>query len=697
VTSSPGSGLPAAPGDERWVVVRESVDGWAPSWHDTLFTLGTAGIASRGTREGEVPTGGQPALLAAGVYAGAGEEERLVAGPGWTGLGPVPRTSRDERRLDLRTGLLFRRAVLEDGSRLRSVRFASLVRPGVHAMRVETNAPLEPCDASGAEDAWHEAGGASGGIGRLVAEQRTSDGDVVTLERLAAVTARRRGAARRQDASRRLSRAQRVGFDAMLELDRRAWARRWATTCVDIPGDPEVELGLRFALFQLWMFAGDQPELAVGARGVSGDGYRGHVFWDADVHVLPALLTLSPSAARAMVGYRVARLDAAIAHARAHGHQGARFPWESARTGDDVTPRSGSIGAQIVPILTGAHEEHVTADVAWAVVRAAAWGGRDLRLHHGERRLLRETARYWASRCEPGPSACHLRGVIGPDEYHMNVDDNAYTNVMARWNLLTAAACPDPAVEDGERAAWVAAAASLVDGYSPALGRHEQFAGFFDLDPVLAEDVARPPFAADVLLGPDVARTQLVKQPDVLMLHHLVPELMPPASLSGDLAHYVPRTTHGSTLSPAITAAVLARAGHTQSAVDLLRTALRIDLDDIGGTTAAGIHLGACGAAWQALLQGFLGVEVAEATLRLDPRVPDSWDGAQVRFCCLDARVVVTLRGADVEVSTNRPVRVRLGQGQAVTVTPQSTTLLSGVDGPRVDATGGSRTRRTDG
>lgn len=669
-------GVPATPGQPGWVVDRAG-NGLPDPAGDSLLTLGAGGLASRGVREGRgLRDPARPTLLAAGVYQGRGSEERLLPGPDWTDLEPACPRLDDDRRLDLRTGVLTRRASA-CACDYRSLRFASIEYPGVHAVRVEgacgespgRAAPAGRVQESGpSETEWRSTRG-TGGVGVLIGERRSPGAAPRSTERLAAVTVSRRGDASRASAEQLIERAQRLGFDALLAQERRAWSRRWSLVDVRLPDDLELELGLRFSLFQLWsLVGGATAELAVGARGVSGDGYHGHVFWDADVFVLPALMTLDADAARAMVGYRVARLGAARRRARASGHRGARFPWESGTTGGDVTPLWGAVGGRALPVRTGAYEEHVTADVAWAVVEAARWDGRDTALTTMERRVLCETARYWASRCELEEGRAHIRDVIGPDEYHERVDDNAYTNVMARWNLRAAAERGGRSATPGERAAWRDLSERLVDGYDPVTGVHEQFAGYFRLDPALAAQVAAPPVAADVLLGrARVERTQLVKQPDVLMLHHLVPEELRPGSLAADADFYLPRTTHGSTLSPAITAAVLARAGRTVEAGQLLRLAGRIDLDDLSGTTAAGLHLGACGGAWQGFLRGFLGVRVRGGVLHLDPRLDPRWRTVEVRFLCLGAHVRVVVEGEAIEVTADRELPVRLG-GRAETL-----------------------------
>ena len=139
-------------------------------------------------------------------------------------------------------------------------------------------------------------------------------------------------------------------------------------------------------------------------------------------------------------------------------------------------------------------------------------------------------------------------------------------------------------------------------------------------------EVAPPPVAVDLLLGAErVARSQLIKQSDVLMLHHLVPEEVEPGSLASCLAFYEPRTAHGSSLSPAISASLLARAGEPERALELFRVAARLDLDDLTGTTASGLHLATMGGLWQALAYGFLGLRPASDALGIDPCLPAKW------------------------------------------------------------------------
>ncbi|MGN6609670.1 MAG: glycosyl hydrolase family 65 protein [Jatrophihabitans sp.] len=662
-----------------WTIVEEADDRLRQRVFESLFTVQSGGVATRGTRE-EDREGSRPAVLVNAAWTGEGADEELLACPLWTRLDVQPPPAADRRVLDLRTGVLLR---TETGVRapLRSMRFASVQRPGVVTMRVEAatgrvrpGPPLRPAATAGSgtaaapdtEDDIRTATAVvdhrGGAVQASAVQQLTvADGRQV-VERTAAYQSV--ASATTTAGVERMARASaRVGFDRLLSEQRSAWAARWRITDVAVPDDPDAELAIRFALFQLWSHVADLPELAVGARGLTGQGYRGHVFWDADVHVLPALTTIHPAAARAMLAYRVRRLDEARRCARALGREGARFPWESAWSGADVTPSAVSCAGLETPVRTGIREEHITADVAWAAWHWAQWTGSSLADDPALRRVVIETARYWAGRCRTDASGrAHIDHVMGPDEYHDDVDDNAFTNGMARWNLEAGAALVPQA--DTARQ-WRALAASLVDGHDPVTGRHEQFRGYDRLRDLRAADIGRAPVAADLLLGRDVvARSQLVKQPDVLMLHHLLPDTQPAGSLTADLDHYVPRTTHGSSLSMPVVACLLARAGRPDDALQLLRPALRIDLDDASGATASGLHLATIGGVWQAVVRGFAGVRVRDGMLVVDPSLPQAWPTLRVGFRALGAHVRLLVEGGSVQVRTDRPLTVQIGSAE---------------------------------
>lgn len=670
VAAGQEAAAPESQADAAWVISETGEDPLRQRVSETLLAVGSGGVGTRGAVE-EEPEGSAQLVVAAGIYQNTGSTQHLMALPGWTRLASVGPVRHERRSLDLRTGVLVREQTDPVAVPLRTARFASASMPGVMLLRAEGRSaalhpgpPLSglPAGDPPGDTAAVRVGSVTGGLA-VAAQQHTRDeGERRIVERIAAYLPDPRRRPHPAAAADLLGRATRLGFERLLHDQRAEWGRRWSGVDVRIPDDPPIQLAVRFALFQLWSQTAALEELGVGARGVSGPAYDGHVFWDADVFVLPALASINPGAAEAMVRYRAHRLDAARAIARRLGGAGARFPWESAADGTDVTPSSGSLGGQVVAIRTGQQEEHITADVAWGAAFCSEWCGEPVTPDSAAGRLLVETARYWRWRCDRGADRqAHLRGVIGPDEYHEQVDDNAFTNVMARWNLRRAAHVVDPSGRSREARAWRHTADTLVDGFDHRTRRYEQFAGYDRLEPLTVADVGTPPLAADLLLGSRrVAGSQLIKQPDALMLHYLVPDETEPGSLGPNLDFYGPRTAHGSSLSPAVSAALLARAGRPDDALAMLRLAVSIDLADRTGTTAGGLHMATLAGVWRALLAGFAGVRVVGGQVLLDPVMPSAWGTFEVRFRALGRRLRVRLEANRLRVETDGPVTVRI-------------------------------------
>jgi trehalose/maltose hydrolase-like predicted phosphorylase len=685
--------VPAIDDDRTWVVALPEQP-TAERAAEAIGTLSNGRAAVRGAREEDGPTT-VPLFVVNGVYTN-GTAPHLLPGPAWTSL-DIRAPGADERLLDLRGGLLAR--TTDDEPSLRTVRFVSGSRPEAMALRAEgpvgtlrggglpgatasSGAPDEPV---GLYQLARSLGRSSAGIVVGTRERHAVVDGVRTIERLAAWAADPARTPDEDDVVARLGELEHIGFEQLLAEHRHAWARRWADAEVVIEGSPDDQLAARFAVFHLLGAAPDQGEAAVGARGLTGPAYGGHVFWDADVFVLPPLAAIRPSVARAMLEYRIRRLPMARLSALAAGRAGARFPWESAGDGTDVTPRR-AVGrhGELIPILTGEREEHIVADVAWAASEYTAWTADSTFLSGPGRELVLAAARYWASRIRIGADGRgHIDGVMGPDEYHEVVDDDAFTNVMARWNLRRAAELAEWVGGDiAEVAQWRQTARVLVDGWDPERGLYEQFAGYWDLEPLLMAEVAQPPVAADVLLGPArVGGSQLIKQADVLMLHHLVPGEVVGGSLPANLAFYEPRTAHGSSLSPAVHAALYARARQPDRALELFRLAARVDLDDLTGTTAGGLHLASMGGVWQALAYGFLGLRPAPDVLHVDPCLPRAWNGLGLRLRFHDHPLGIRADHTTVSVGCTRPVRLRIAGGAPVTCTPPGASFsLEGSD-----------------
>ena len=665
--------------DPAWTIEVHGVDPTLERVREAQMTMSDGAIGTSGIPLARHPDA-TPGVVAAGLFTGEGPEEHLLACPIWNDGLDIGAGRTLRRVMDLRTGMLHHEARTEAG-RLRAIAFSSLATPGTAVLRAELPrgcgrgqpllAPDEGMVESGRTDgrAWMRVTGSHGGVIASVAERhRRSRGGTALLDRIASYDI---GHDRPPEPPvSQLEEAELKGFDALAREHRIAWASRWERADIVIEGDPELQRMARFAMFSLMANVGDRGETGVGARGLTGPGYRGHVFWDADVFILPFFAATHPQAARSMLEYRVRRLPPARIAAAALGFAGARFPWESARVGVDVTPRlKRSRDGNVVPIRTGLREDHIVADVAWAAACYVDWTG-DVAFERGPGlELLVETARYWATRIRVDSAGRgHIYSVIGPDEYHEPVDDNAFTNVMARWNLRRAAAAVeslnDVALE-AERDHWVMLADAIVDGYDPASGLYEQFEGFWRLEPlIVARAAPRRPVAADMLFGAERVRgSQVVKQADVLMLQHLVPDEVAAGSLIPNLESYEPRTAHGSSLSPGIHAALLARAGRTGEALDALRIAARIDLDDLTGTTASGLHLAAMGTVWQALVFGFAGIRPDGEILRIDPHLPSAWRALEVPLTFRGAQVRLRLERRSIRVETDRAIRVAVGDG----------------------------------
>ena len=686
--------VPDVDADPAWTIVVDPTSNILEQVHESLFTVAN-GLC--GTRGGFGTSGSElePRAVVNGIYDRTTEGlVRLLPAPDWTALAFTPDARSVHRPLlDLYAGMVIYEG---DGGSIRSARFASLDNPHVVGMRAEAavgvlaeSPALEVTDPSvdqviGSEGdiRWARTSSRLAGSITAAADQVSVNADgIETLQRIAYYSPDGEGTSEIEQAVAGLSAATEKGFERLLARHRAAWADRWHDSAVSIVGDPEIELAARFALFHLHAACGDVGETAVGARGLTGPAYAGHVFWDTDVFVLPAATAIHPAAARAMLEYRIRRLPAARRAARSQGRAGARFPWESAHDGSDVTPRwVRDEQGRIIPVLTGTHGEHISADVAWAALHYAEWTGDRMFIDGPGRDLVTETARYWASRIRiDSGGQGHIDDVIGPDEYHESVDDNAFTNVMARWTLRRAA---ELVRADGiggtadEAALWTSLSEALVDGYDPDSGVYEQFAGFHELEPILIAEIADPPVAADLLLGRDrVSTSQVVKQADVLMLHHLVPDEVAPGSLRANLDFYDPRTAHGSSLSPAIHASLMARAGDADRALELLRIASRLDLDDLTGTTAGGLHIATMGGVWQALAFGFAGLRNRSGSLNIDPHLPRAWDKLELRLRFRSAWMRLGLTEDRIEVAVDAPITVSLGGTPEIPIEPPGATF----------------------
>jgi trehalose/maltose hydrolase-like predicted phosphorylase len=437
-------------------------------------------------------------------------------------------------------------------------------------------------------------------------------------------------------------------YDDLRAAHEAAWAREWEACDVVIEGDDRAQQAVRHSLFQLLIAAprGDD-RVSIPAKTLSGFGYRGHVFWDTDIFVLPFFTFTRPEIARNLLMYRYHTLPGARRKAGRHGYGGAMYAWESADTGDETTPRwVPAHNGELVRIWCGDIEDHITADVAYAVVQYWRVTGDDAFMRDYGAEMVLDTARFWASRVSwnEEQNRYEIRDVIGPDEYHEHVDNNAYTNGMARWNLEAALEvlawlreqAPQEAAELESRLGltdevlrrWNHIIEHLYIPHDPESGLIEQFEGFFDREDVDLSAYEPRNVSMQVLLGIEgIQRYQVLKQPDVLMLLYLLGDRYDPETVRRNWEYYTPRTdlSHGSSLGPPIHALLAARMGDMEEAYRHFMHAALTDLEDLRGNTADGFHAATAGGLWQALVFGFAGLEVRDGGYTLNPRLPAHW------------------------------------------------------------------------
>jgi trehalose/maltose hydrolase-like predicted phosphorylase len=471
-------------------------------------------------------------------------------------------------------------------------------------------------------------------------------GQVVCFQRCVAIV---RGDSKDSDPAKealeKLNRAKALGWSGVVAAHEASWISRWRCSDVVVDGDTGAQLALRFALYHLNSAANPADErVSIGARALTGDDYHGHVFWDTEVFLLPFYILTWPEAARALLMYRFHTLDGARAKAAGMGWRGALYAWESADTGAEMTPEQ-VIGPdhRVIDVLCGKQEQHISADVAYAVWQYWQATGDESFLLGAGAEILFETARFWSSRALPeADGRCHIRGVIGPDEYHEHIDDNAYTNVMARWNIHRALDVVGllrvrwPArwanlasrldLTDGELTAWLHVAETIATGLDPETGLFEQFAGYFALEDIDLANYAGRTVPMDVVLGRErTQKSQVVKQADVVALLGLLPEEFVGDTESVNFRYYEPRCSHGSSLSPAMHGLAAARLGDTDLALRFFRQTAAIDLADTHATTDGGVHIAALGGIWMLAVFGFAGVSFRNDDLAIDPRLPATW------------------------------------------------------------------------
>ncbi|MET0816842.1 MAG: glycosyl hydrolase family 65 protein, partial [Solirubrobacteraceae bacterium] len=452
-------------------------------------------------------------------------------------------------------------------------------------------------------------------------------------------------------AGRALDRAVADGYEA-LEAEHRAHvAAFWERSDVAVEGPAGLQEAVRFTLFQLMQAAARGEGHGVAAKGVTGRGYEGHYFWDTEIYVVPFLAHTSPDWARQVLAFRCGMLAAARRRAAEVGHGGALYPWRTI-TGEEASAWYAA----------GTAQYHINADIAYAMHQYNRVSGDLAFMLDQGAEVVVETARFWMelgffSERRGGQFCIH--GVTGPDEYTAVVDDNAYTNLMAKENLEIAVRVVEWLAADAPAYAALVAATGLraeeVEGWRCAaemmyVPRHEELGIVLQDERFLERkrwDFENTPADRYPLLlhyhPLEIYRHQVIKQTDGVLAAYLVGESMSTEEMRRTFDYYDPLTTGDSTLSACVQSVVASAVGYDDKALDYFLGALTVDLLDTHGNTADGIHIASCGGTWLALVAGFGGLRDTDGLLRLSPRLPGDWDRLRFRIAVRGQRVEVDM------------------------------------------------------
>jgi alpha,alpha-trehalose phosphorylase len=447
---------------------------------------------------------------------------------------------------------------------------------------------------------------------------------------------------------------------------------------------------VRWNLFQLAQATWRAEGSGIPAKGLTASSYGGHYFWDTEVYLLPFLAYTRPRIARNLLRFRHSMLPRARERARELGQRGAIFPWRT------INGQEASAFFQ-----AGTAQYHINADIAYAIRRYVQVRGDPGFLAEVGAEMLVETARLWEDLgfyAEDGDF--HIHGVTGPDEYTTVVDDNAYTNVMARLNLsfaaeavrwleserpeIHAALAAEIDLRPEEVTNWKRAAAAMHVPFDERRGIHPQDARFLDREPWDLD--ATPPEHFPLLLHYhplDLYRHQVIKQADVVLAMFLVGEEFSADQKRANFAYYDRLTTGDSSLSAAVQSIVAAEVGEEAAALRYFRRALLMDLADVAGNASDGVHIAAAAGVWQALVFGFGGVRDIEGELDISPRLPQPWQLLEFSLRVRDRQLRIRLtHGSERYLLESGASLALVVRGERVVLEPGRAFALEGPPAP---------------
>ena len=463
------------------------------------------------------------------------------------------------------------------------------------------------------------------------------------------------------EARRVCQQARREGFSSMLSAHKNAWERVWARSAVEIEGDDTAALAMHASQYYLNSIAPRHAgNLSIPARGLSGQTYKGAIFWDSEIFLFPMFVHTQPDIARSLLRYRIETLPGALKKAAEYGYRGAFYAWESQEGGAE-----GCTDFNVVDVFTHRpvrtyfrdKQIHISADIAYALRQYLEITGDRSLLEEGGAEVILQCARFYLSRATShlDRDTVDFADVIGPDEYHERVTNNAFTNRMARY-------CIESALQlealFSDRPDWFQQLLEKLDYAEDWLllrqtidrireprtkdGVIEQFDGYFALEDCSLDTVRGRLCDRREYWGGDhgvAGPTQIIKQADVIALLALFPGDFSDEEIAANWDYYEPRTEHGSSLSACMYALTACRIGKLDRAWELFLKTAAIDLEGGGKQWAGEIYIGGThpasnGGAWMIAALGFAGLQLRNGRLTLHPRLPE-----QIKRLCFPVEV----------------------------------------------------------
>lgn len=467
-------------------------------------------------------------------------------------------------------------------------------------------------------------------------------------------------------------------YDELLQKSIRTWNQDiWSKNLVEISADDvKPQVAINFARYQLASNTPRDSRMNIGAKGLTGEGYKGHTFWDTEIFILPYYIFNMPNVARDLLKYRYLGLEGAHKKAQLSNYQGAQFPWEAAWPSDgETTPLWGSadiVTGEPMKILSGFIEQHITSDVVFAIMEyLSATGDQRFALEMGYEIIL-DAGKFWASRLEYNEDydRYEITDVIGPDEYKEHADNNAFTNYMAQWCIQKAIQVVNILKEDNPDIyealnekldltdiydEWVEKGTKIYLPQPNEMGIIPQDDKYLD-KPII--DLA--PYKLNNQLSnifkdynlDQINEMQITKQADVLLLLYLFEGRFAEDVRRNSWDYYEPKTTHDSSLSLSTHAILASDLQLADDAYDFYEKACETDLGEHLGKSAQGIHMASCGGIWNMTVEGFGGVRIINGKLRIEPNLPAVWDSLkyQINWQSSLLQVVVTHEKMTVSV-----------------------------------------------